>query len=176
MVVLPQVEMEITEENNRETRQYSCENQTNLWAKKFPFQSQAVGSLAVEQTRQCPCQSVPDKQQGQEKALNKRRRKEVLGSPFRNKGSSSTCALLLTVSALFCSPNTNDRLHNCQDKRILSLASICLGATGFKGISGSGSGSMWEIGRISSLGRTDFHPDHFHVSFPGQFFFTHTLL
>lgn len=58
----------------------------------------------------------------------------------------------------------------------LQLQFKCLGATGFKGISGSGSESMWGIGRISRLGRTDFHLDHFHVYFPDHFFFIHTVL
>lgn len=83
--MLPQVGMEVTEENNREPRECSCGNQTNLWASKFLFQSQAIGNLAVEQTRQCSCQSVPDKRQGQEKSLSKKRRKRCLAALLGTK-------------------------------------------------------------------------------------------
>lgn len=52
----------------------------------------------------------------------------------------------------------------------------CLGATGFKGISSSGSGSMLEIEKISILGTLEFHPNHFHISFLDQFFYPCTAL
>lgn len=69
VMIVTQVEMETTGGNNREPRDCNCENQANLCSKKFPFQSQAVGNLAVEWTRH----SVPDKWQGSEKSLKKER-------------------------------------------------------------------------------------------------------